>query len=478
MQYTLFKNYKKDKKKLLLTTHINERYAIDDLSENWFESFKSNVLKNVDDVQDPFIQQLILSLDYIQNVSRITNIGQLIQNCQPKYFEILLIFLVHAIDNQQFEIQDLLDFDLVFGPLIGLARISFFELPQNTNSLICFFRDLILNQYFYEFFLQTPCIETPFDFISLLYSDAAHDINEQEREQFDASLMANCISLIGDFFNYDLIIDLPQLENSVSYLLYNIKCPNSVISYSAIEGAIKALLLSPQNAINMIFEDKIFFDLLSILSNDEDSNDYRDTFDANENIIDQEKVQISILNLIYLIIKYDEQNQYSFQIMDLISDELHMLMQKSEIFQIKALKILVILSQSFNFDEPNPLIKLEATSDSIQFLTMDYSYNLKILSLQYFTSLMKFPDYQFFKQNMIIFDYINQLICSLSLDDLTSFVQSMRILMNLFHQRNDDSLNDYLIQIGFVEELSSLANSTDEDDMNEIGEIVNFISSF
>ena len=487
MSLTLLDNYKEELKPFPLTTLFNATYD-DEQVENWIESFRINVLSKVENDQIPFIQQLNLFLDDSKSIFNVSNIARLIAICPPPFYQILLIYLQSIIYSEEFDIQNILDFDLIFGPLIEIARNSFFEFPQNTNLLICFVRSFISNNFFYTFFLQTPCIEIPFDFISLLYSDAVHDISEQEREQFDTSLMSNCISLIGDFFNYDLILNLPHFENSISQLLYNIKCPKYLISYSSINGTIKALKISPQSTIKLIFEGNMFSDLISILSKDEELNSENVLFDQSmeienietptDQISDQEKVKINILNLIYLIINYDENKQYYFQIIESISDQLHVLLQKSEIFQIKAMKILLSLSQSLNSDEQNLLFKLEATNDSIQFLMMNSSFNLKILSFQFFSSLMKFPDFQFFKDHLIIFEYISQSLWSLSFSDLCIFIQSLKTLLSLFNQRNDDSLSTYLIQTGFVEELSSLANNTDDNDKNEISEIVNFVNSF
>lgn len=488
MSINLVEEYKEENTPSLLAILCSEKY--DDIpDENWIESFQTNILNKMENSQMPFIQKLTLALKDIKNIYSIENIIELISECPPQFFEILLIYLTHIIRSPGFKIQQLLDYDLIFKPLTENAQSFYFEFPQNTNFLICFFRSLFSNKYFYTFFIQNLCIKIPFDFISLLYSDKAYDMpncGEEEREKFYTSLMSNCILLIGDFFNYDMIINSPEFENSISQLLYNIKCPKSLISCSAIEGTIKAIKISPQNTIDMIFEENFFPDLISILSKDEEFNGNDELFgqvnliseQSKNQQLDQENIKIGILNLIYFIIKYDKQNKYFFQIVESIPDQLHMLMQKSENFQIKSLKILLILSQSLSSDEQNALFKFEATHDSVQFLMTDSSFNLKILSFQYFSSLMKYPDYQFFKSHLIMFEYISQLIWSLSFSDICEFIQSLKILLSLFSQRDDNSLNIFLIQCGFVEELTSLTNNTaDDNDKNEINEIINFINS-
>lgn len=469
----------KETEKLSQTAFSDETLNENDQNENWVQSFHIHFLNNNETNQIPFIQHIALAISNLKDIYNIQSINQLINECPPQFFEILLDFLKFVFDNPVFDIQNLLDFEFIFQPLITKARLSFFDIPQNIYLLICFFGKFISNRLFYNFFLKSPCIETPFDVISLIFSDAAHNINEEERDQFDTSLISNCLLLIGAFFNYDLIIKLPQLENSITQLLYNIKCPQINISYFAVCGAIKALKICPKITVDLFFEENIFSDIISILLNDENANNNPSTNEIKGGPPDQihpEIVQIDLLNLIHLVIKYDDKNHF-FQIVNFIPDLLHKQMLRCDHFQIKALQILLDLSQLSDSNEQNMLIQLQATNDSIKLLITDSSFIIKRLSFQYLISLIKFPNYQFFKEHMFIFEFINQFIYSLSFDDLLDFIRSMKRLLNLFNQKKDMSLNNYLVQIGFVEELSSLTNGDDTYDTNLIDEIVNIINS-
>lgn len=382
------------------------------------------------------------------NQNNLIDIHNLIISLQPQFFPYLLHSLFYVIDKEN-KIDQFLDVEMIFGPLIETARTSFLDLPGNLSKLISFFNQLLKDEQFYEFFLKSPCCDFPFVALSIISSDTAHNVPEEERQSFDTEFISNCLTLIGNYFNYPLILESDLIQESVARLLYSLSYTQLDISNSAIHGIIKALKIIPDIMIEQMITESILQNFF--------------LFFQNENLHPSlQIIQKNILKIFKKVIEYLNDSENSIVRDEGFFNIILNQIQRSTPFQVAALKILNSFSYSKKLLIFDSLIQF--LPNIINLMNMDIPFEVKYICFQFLFSILEISDYSFILNHLIVFDSIAPVLISLSFDEMISFVTLLEKLLKQFLNKFDDSLKKQLLSNGTYEILVSFFEIAGEND--------------
>ena len=457
--------------------------------DNSIENFTSNVKNEFQQSGNLYLQTI---LDKIENFSDIKNLDfilNLIDDCEPVYFSFLLQFIhiifTHFPCSMTYQY---FNYEMLFSPLIKIAHKSFFDIPNNLYILANLFEQLLNDKNLNFLYIKSAAAEFPFLIISIISSDTAYCLENLDREKFDLFMIAKCIQLIGDFFNFDFTTQndtsnnfdihsvFPQIHDSIKYLLSFVKSSKNIISYYAIKGLFKASKIVPLIVRQDFFNNEYNYqqEFLDKLLSNQNSNNIENIINSNEiNLID---VQIEIFNFFEIMIGCNKPNEV---INENDSNLIHFILNiinslstidKQELYIQSLINFYShVLNSLQNFSVPN-FIKGPLSIQILNILSNESSpYNLKYASFQWLLVIFKKNAYYFI--NSILVKYIHfvnsiqQLIPTLDHYKIFEFLQ---VLYTFLTHNTSENINEifihHLIQINFIDDLYNIKNNTYESD--------------